>query len=84
MKDRVRNTPVRHARGGAALKTHSLIQMLDVVFAAHHKVGLLTFLKFLKMIFRPARLLWDQMKSFHHPDTHIRMQGKQRDNRQEN
>lgn len=63
MKNRVRNAPVRHARAGGTLKTHSLIQMLDVVFAAHHKVGLLTFLKCLKMIFRP--LAWEQTKSFH-------------------
>lgn len=57
MKNRVRNMPVRHARGGSALKTHSLIQTLDVVFATHHKVGLRTFLKFLKVIFRPLDCL---------------------------
>lgn len=37
----------------AGLKTYRLIQMLDVVFATHHKVGLPAFLKFQKMIFRP-------------------------------
>lgn len=48
----VRKQPVRHAKGVKTSKMYSVIQMLNVVFAIHHKAGLLTFLKFLKIIFR--------------------------------
>ena len=44
-------------QGAAVLWKHGLIRMSDVVWAPHHKLGLLTFLKFLKMIFRPFACL---------------------------
>lgn len=44
-------------QGAAVLWKHGLIRMSDVVWAPHHKLGLLTFLKFLKMIFRPLACL---------------------------
>lgn len=44
-------------QGAAVLWKHGLIRMSDVVWAPHHKLGLLTFLKFYKMIFRPLACL---------------------------